>query len=217
MLNEQEEEAPLCQCAKCGKTFNLEYRYDNHMLTCGNADLRCYECGKKFWNKTQLVNHVKNTHVNNDCPYCGKKCGMKSRLREHLTVHTGVRAFKCGNCDKYFKRKSGLNSHALVCTAGKPVKCGECDESFTQRAALVQHLKTHRVRPCQCDACGEWFRCIKKLRLHMASGLCCGGLKPNQCAKCGAVFNGGRGAGCAHIDVRRKPSTSVRRMHSVVQ
>ena len=126
---EQTEKTPVCKCVKCGETFKQEYLYDNHVITCGNKELRCCDCGKRFRNKTELVQHVKRQHVNYDCPYCGRKCGMKSRLREHLPVHTGVRAFQCKNCEQRFKRISNLNKHARICTGGKRLKCGECDAS----------------------------------------------------------------------------------------
>ena len=164
-VKEQKEETPVCRCSKCGETFKHEHLYDNHVITCGNKELKCSDCGRKFRNKTELIVHVKRKHVTHDCPYCGKKCGHKSRLRDHLPVHTGVRAFQCVNCKNSFKRKCNLTKHARICTGGKRVKCGECGASYNLRWTLMQHLRTHLIPPRQCEACSEWFRCVIFLRV----------------------------------------------------
>ena len=160
MGNQQEEEKTEYDCERCGKTFNQEYLYDNHVLTCGNKELECHECGKRFKNKLGLLTHVRKTHVNHDCPYCGKKCAHKSRLKDHLRVHTKERAHQCEKCNKYFARRHNVERHKLICTEGKPVHCGECGASYSQRSTVIQHLRSHRAEPRQCAACGEWFRSV---------------------------------------------------------
>lgn len=48
------------------------------------------------------------------CPICGKGFSTKYNRDVHLSVHTGVKPYKCSICSRRFRVKSALTKHKLV-------------------------------------------------------------------------------------------------------
>jgi len=45
------------------------------------------------------------------CSVCGKTCTSKSKLAQHMRVHTGERPYQCNECGRKFRQKPHLNTH----------------------------------------------------------------------------------------------------------
>ena len=45
------------------------------------------------------------------CEICGKGSTNPTRMKEHLTSHTGINYFKCEFCGQTFRFKAGLQKH----------------------------------------------------------------------------------------------------------
>ncbi|CAB4058917.1 TRM61 [Lepeophtheirus salmonis] len=70
----------------------------------------CDKCNFKCYNENHFRQHYRLVHLNVGTIYCCEVCGKtfdsKTRLGNHLVVHTKERSFLCTECGKGFGRKS---------------------------------------------------------------------------------------------------------------
>ncbi|ESO92757.1 hypothetical protein LOTGIDRAFT_120077 [Lottia gigantea] len=119
------------KCEVCEVSFKRGTHLRNHMrIHTGDFDT-CPKCAKTFSHARYLKDHLKQVHsliLNKDsqlvkftettrlkkgfkCEICGKELTRKTRLNDHMRLHTGHKAFKCGNCDEGFISTYYLNNH----------------------------------------------------------------------------------------------------------
>ncbi|WAR17431.1 ZN260-like protein [Mya arenaria] len=132
-----------------------------------------------------VVNETKYTENHElPCMYCDRTFNWKSRLLEHVIVHTKERPFVCGQCGQSFLRKEMLKRHIrigckdVLCKQqtglvqqGRVVhvclKCGKVQQSGF---ALEMHMRTHTgERPYACGKCDRSFTTKGNLRRHVVS------------------------------------------------
>ena len=83
-------------CAECGKGFKLlKYLKDHQRIHRGDDEkkFQCEFCGKKYWTKKEIQNHV-TTHTNEKpfpCNYCNLSFANTFQRRKHSkAVHDGL-------------------------------------------------------------------------------------------------------------------------------
>lgn len=109
------------------------------------------------------------------CDYdnCQKSFTRPGLLTEHqLSVHQGVRPFKCTQCDKTFVRKSHLERHLIshLDDSEKPFHCKYCNKGCTTAQQLKRHEITHsKSFICPYQNCNESFYKHPQLRSHILS------------------------------------------------
>ena len=96
----------------------------------------------------------------NVCEVCGKNCVSKSRLANHLKVHSkkahsDEKPFKCTiageGCGQSFKRMCTLVRHMKVHSFEKPFKCNQegCEKRYKRMRDLKRHKKVHFDVKCE--------------------------------------------------------------------
>ena len=60
-----------------------------------------------------------------ECNICNKPF---SRIKEHMTIHSDLKAFVCIICDKSFRALWSLKEHNLSHKDEKGVLCKSCDK-----------------------------------------------------------------------------------------
>ena len=97
------------ECEKCGKKFIDKTQLEEHVRDDHNS-VKCTACDKKFVDKSHLENHVHSQETSeNECEKCKKRFADKTQLEEH--VRDEHRKIKCTECEKQFKTECQLEDH----------------------------------------------------------------------------------------------------------
>lgn len=150
----------LTQCKYCFRDFETPYSMQCHMenVHLSTNDLACKICNTGLNNKTSLINHMKNHHVQSEVPYCCQTCHYRSSFHpeviEHFQQsHNGTNKLLCHYCLKTYNVKFSqassigmiqnyyyhLYKHQIK-SANK--KCSNCCLVFVN----IMELKSHRQK-----------------------------------------------------------------------
>ena len=102
----------------------------------GIKDFICNQCGKRFFTRKSLKNHLTSVHGSEKafkCNHCDMAFALKGPLKRHIkNVHEGIKKFRCSHCDRPFSEKGNLNQH--IRTVHK-IPCGKKKlEEYTRPA-----------------------------------------------------------------------------------
>ncbi|XP_022920222.1 zinc finger protein 883-like [Onthophagus taurus] len=116
------------------------------------------------------------------CTQCEKKF-TKSKLLEHIRVHTREQPFVCKICNMSFSIKSNLKRHMMIHTGERPFFCDVCGKGFIQGLSLKVHRQTHfkskdacrrgprprdpNLPTLECQICGQTFKREYMYRAHL--------------------------------------------------
>ncbi|XP_044233425.1 zinc finger protein 347-like [Thunnus albacares] len=135
----------------------------------------------------KMNNNTYNSEKSFKCDACGKAFKYMSKLRRHLTIHTGEKPKTCETCGRDFRFNSGLLAHMRTHTGEKPYLCNTCGKRFCKSSNLIKHERIHTdERPYPCNICGRHFISKYVSVVHMRSHT---GEKPYLCNTCGKRFS----------------------------
>eukprot|EP00092_Neocalanus_flemingeri_P037860 GFUD01041212.1.p1 GENE.GFUD01041212.1~~GFUD01041212.1.p1 ORF type:complete len:969 (+),score=168.60 GFUD01041212.1:49-2955(+) len=148
----------------CNKTLSKKNKMKDHIvmhrLKDGDIteDMKklCNECGKVFYIRKKLEEHIRLTHKGvkkidtkekkHQCHLCIKAFFSNSQLQEHIRKHEGNPGYMCDHCGKGFYRKDRLAIHSKTVHFGeKNFACSMCEKKFIDNYKLKRHMKTHET------------------------------------------------------------------------
>ena len=100
-------------CGKCAKTFANASNLKRHLvLHTGNFRWYCDICKKRYNQKENYEKHIRaHRGEKYRCENCGKGFSAQSKLKYHMSEHTGEYKFACVKCNKGFNLKPTFEKH----------------------------------------------------------------------------------------------------------
>ena len=149
-------------CCICQKKFLLKNNLLKHLRNVhkqGESNKHfCPTCGKQFYYKDDLRNHipVHNGEMSFKCPIesCDKAYSTLKALKKHkkLSHEVDVSSVTCNICQKKLSTKFKLKAHMLVHTSAKPFSCVHCNETFKEKRNVIKHIKLKHMKTLEEDA-----------------------------------------------------------------
>ena len=143
-------------CCICQKKFLVRNSLEKHLRNVHNQGEGtkhfCPTCGKQFYYKDDLKNHIP-VHAgehNFKCSEmnCDKAYSTLKALRKHnkLTHQVDIESVTCKVCNKQLATKYKLKAHMLVHSDAKPFSCTHCSDTFKERRNVIKHIKLKHIR-----------------------------------------------------------------------
>lgn len=103
-----------------------------------------------------------------ECQTCHRRFAQKQTLIQHMTTHTGIKAFQCQLCFKHFTQQGSLQRHMAIHNNERPYPCEICNKAFRQKSHLTNHAKSHvDQRMYKCTQCNKSFNRADHCKRHM--------------------------------------------------
>ncbi|KAG5344359.1 ZN205 protein, partial [Acromyrmex heyeri] len=133
---------------------------------------KCNQCGRTFLLHQMLMLHIQHFHRNRRYEYddCKKRFFSKSNLLKHKTIHVDKMPFSCSVCQIKFRLMEQLQYHKKIHMNEMQYACKHCSRRFVTVEECKKHddLEHKKVKPFQCDICGNCFVAKQGLQRHIA-------------------------------------------------
>ncbi|KAL7636598.1 UNVERIFIED_CONTAM: hypothetical protein RMT77_013375 [Armadillidium vulgare] len=142
--NHTKERIFMCQI--CNYRYDSQHSLNVHFRVHFRDELfECHICKEKFKSKNSYRNHVLSMHEGIKpfkCDYCEEAFIFKHTMLIHRKTH-GSQIYVCGYCNKKFKSQHYLKIHCAIHEGKNPFKCPSCEFSSTSKTTLKKHMHTH--------------------------------------------------------------------------
>lgn len=119
------------------KAWQFSHREENNMITVSDYEDASEE-NRQVGIRSQILRHL--------CQYCGRGFSTTSGLKNHLIIHSDVKAFKCPTCSREFRRRNDVKQHMNVHMPVERIRkheCKYCGKKFAVRNQLIIHVRIH--------------------------------------------------------------------------
>lgn len=141
--NSDSESADYFPCHVCGKTFPTSESLEDHQLChLGKKPHECAECGKCFYQASQLLQHQRMHKSEFQCQICGRGFVSLFALRKHKHTHGKTRPSRCPKCHLSFKGPLQLAEH-MASHREESFPCDICNHIFPSKTSRAEHRKSH--------------------------------------------------------------------------
>ena len=125
--------------------------------------ISCHDCGIKFDDESQLIQHISKRACEFKCGHCTSKFSSRQQLQNHIRQHMQILPFSCNMCSKEFLNIKLLREHKNIHKVDKlsnlvlnklidlqgdrmkyQRKCFICGKIFTSYFNLKRHLLQHK-------------------------------------------------------------------------
>lgn len=162
------------RCVVCDITFKSKFR--DHLVSKHNVSYKCKICLKKLSSLIKLREHKEQHKLDksdNLCPNCGKKFYSKEYLQEHISKYCGTlwKENKCLKCKESFESRAATIEH--IADKHQDIKlfdCSECKQRYLTETSLKTHISfVHCYKiGVICPICGKNLRNKTILRDHIS-------------------------------------------------
>lgn len=139
-------------CELCPKKFISNQNLRAHMKCHTEGFLYiCRICLKGFICSDEKVKHEIDCKVRRyECHVCKKYTTVNVvDLKLHMSVHGGVKLYKCKNCFKQFGSSSNLRRHEQIHGPKKTnlaiFPCKICSKKYTRKSSVSRHIKLNHA------------------------------------------------------------------------
>ena len=106
----------IFNCKECPRRLLSSRKLEDHMKLHSPPSIPCDVCGKMFHTDQNLSKHNYAVHTTDGekqlrCNECGKGFISRTRLRDHMNIHLGVKPHMCPHCGKHLSNTSNLQAH----------------------------------------------------------------------------------------------------------
>ncbi|XP_040152768.1 transcription factor grauzone-like [Anopheles arabiensis] len=168
------------------KELSQAKQLENDKIITQFFTLECEICAATAESFVQLLDHYRTAHKTKGyVRCCGKQFFRRYILVDHIAAHRGT--IRCEICHKTYKTKRYLALHFAKSHSGetdRPFKCGKCHVSYPKQYLLRAHELMHVQQ--QCHICEKVLSNTQSLKVHIAQMH--GGDGHHICDTCGKVF-----------------------------
>lgn len=119
----------------------------------GERKYKCNLCTESFAQSGTLSTH-RLTHIQNKIipcpdPHCSQTFLTRKNLRNHLSIHSGEKVFRCGICGERFQKNSELVEHRH--THNLIFQCHICELICENQKIFKNHIRDHNINAQTTD------------------------------------------------------------------
>jgi len=135
-------------CQLCGKGFENEMVLKEHTKSVHEKDpqIICPTCGETFFNRKSHRRHMLLRHAQRvlHCLHCDKNLPDEvGKLGLHISIHTGLKPFKCAHCSYSTERRGNVFIHCR--------KAHHKNIDFQNDIVIDEKLKKEMDRICKTE------------------------------------------------------------------